>query len=126
MFKVINENKIVGVSEERPNSKFLLPDREIVEDTEHTVSDYEQYQGECLLIDDIPAPSMEEQKEKRAQAYLIEIDPITAHIQRLRDEAEPDEQRIAELIQERAQKVAEIQARYPYPENVESIIASGD
>lgn len=117
MFKVINENKIIGVSEERPNSAFLSSDMEIVEDTEHSVSDYEQYQGEYLLKEDVPAPTLEEQKEKRAQAYLTEVDPITAHIQRERDEEEPDEEKIAELITERAEKVAEIQARYPYPES---------
>lgn len=121
MFKVINENKIVGVSEERPNSTFLLSDREIVEDTEHSVSDYKQYQGEYLLKEDIPAPTKEEQKEKRAQAYLLEVDPITAHIQRERDKAEPDEEKIAALIAERDAKVAEIQARYPYPEESEEV-----
>lgn len=113
MFKVIKDNKIIGVTENKP---VLLDNYEVKEDTEHSVSDYEQYNGEYLLKSDIPAPTMEEQKEKRAQAYLTEVDPITAHIQRLRDDEEPDEQRIAELIEERAEKVAEIQERYPYPE----------
>lgn len=63
-----------------------------------------------------PEQTIEEQKEKRSQAYLAEVDPITVHIQRLRDETEPDEEKIAELIDERAEKVAEIKARYPYPE----------
>ena len=66
-----------------------------------------------------PAPTLEEQKEKRALAYLAEVDPITAHIQRERDEAEPDEEKIATLIDERANKVAEIKERYPYPEESE-------
>lgn len=123
MFKVIKDNKIIGISKQEP---VLLDSYDVEEDTEHVVDDYQQYNGEYLLKSDIPAPTMEEQKEKRAQAYLVEVDPITAHIQRLRDEAEPDEQRIAELIEERAEKVAEIQAQFPYPEDVESIIASGD
>lgn len=67
-----------------------------------------------------PAPTKEEQKERRAVAYATEVDPITAHIQRLRDEAEPNETRIAELIDERAEKVASIKSRYPYPEEEET------
>lgn len=123
MFKVLKDNKIIGVSEQEP---VLLDAYEVQEDTKHSVSDYEQYNGEYLLKSDIPAPSEEEQKEKRAQAYLLEVDPITAHIQRERDEAEPDKEKIAALIEERNQKVQEIKERYPYPENVESIVASGD
>ena len=65
-------------------------------------------------------PTLKEQKVKRAQAYLLEVDPITAHIQRERDEAEPDEEKIAALIAERAAKVEEIKARYPYPEESEA------
>lgn len=123
MFRIIKENKIIGVSEQEP---VLFDNYDVEEDIEHTVSDYEQYNGEYLLKEDIPSPTTEEQKEKRAQAYLMEVDPITAHIQRERDEAEPDEEKIAALIEERNQKVQEIKERYPYPENVESIIASGD
>lgn len=63
-----------------------------------------------------PAPTYEEQKENRAFAYQQEVDPITSHIQRLRDEEFPDEEKIAELIAERADKVQEIKERYPYPE----------
>ena len=124
MFKVVKDDKIIGISAD--NKVVGLVYDEIVEDTEHSLEDYQYNEDQYLLKSDIPAPTMEEQKEKRAQAYLVEVDPITAHIQRLRDEAEPDEQRIEELIEERAEKVAEIQARYPYPEDVESIIASGD
>lgn len=60
-------------------------------------------------------PTEEEQRENRARAYKEEVDPITAHIQRLRDE-EGTEQEVAELINERALKVEEIRERYPYPE----------
>ena len=58
-------------------------------------------------------PTEEEQRENRARAYKEEVDPITSHIQRLRDE-EGTEQEIAELINERALKVEEIKQRYPY------------
>ena len=60
-------------------------------------------------------PTEEEQRENRANAYKEEVDPITSHIQRLRDE-EGTEQEIAELINDRALKVEEIKQRYPYPE----------
>ncbi len=95
---------------------------EIIEDTEHSVSDYMQINGEYLLKSDIPAPTQEEQEAKHAQAYLIEVDPITAHIQRERDEEVPDEEKIAELIQERNQKVQEIKERYPYPVETEEAV----
>ena len=64
-----------------------------------------------------PAPSKEEQSEKRAAAYQQEVDPITSHIQRLRDAEQTEEiaAEIAELIAERDAKVAEIKERYPYP-----------
>lgn len=115
MFKVIKDHKIIGISKEYP---ILSDAHDVEEDTEHTVEDYAQINGngEFMLKSELPAPTEENQKRKRAEAYFLETDPITAHIQRLRDEAEPDEQRIAELLEERAEKVAEIQARYPYPE----------
>lgn len=53
-------------------------------------------------------------KQMRADAYLAEVDPITAHIQRLRDD-DPESEEITELITERSEKVAEIKERYPYP-----------
>ena len=64
-----------------------------------------------------PAPTKEEQKEKRAAAYQQEVDPITCHIQRLADEEQTPEieEEIAELKQERADKVEEIKEKYPYP-----------
>ena len=116
MFKVMKESKIIGISDEYP---VLLGSYDVVEDTEHSVGDYEQYNGEYLLKSDIPAPTYEEQRQKRAAAYVIKVDPITANIQRERDEPEPDEDEIAALISERAEKVAEIKAMFPYPEEEE-------
>ena len=64
-----------------------------------------------------PAPTEEEQRQKREQAYTQEVDPITCHISRLEDEEQTPEieQGIAELKQERSAKVKEIKERYPYP-----------
>lgn len=63
-------------------------------------------------------PTEEEQKENRARAYQQEVDPITSHIQRLRDKEQTEEiiAKINELIVERDQKVLEIQEKYPYNE----------
>lgn len=63
-------------------------------------------------------PTKEEQEQNRANAYQQEVDPITSHIQRLRDEEQTPEveAEIAELIAERDAKVEEIKQRYPYPE----------
>ena len=38
-----------------------------------------------------PAPTKEEQKHAREVAYTAEIDPITSHIQRLRDKEQTEE-----------------------------------
>ena len=64
-----------------------------------------------------PQPTHEEQEEKRAEAYRVEVDPITAHISRLKD-IDPQTQEIIaeieELQTERDGKVAEIKERFPY------------
>lgn len=58
----------------------------------------------------------EEVEQTRKQLYIAEVDPITAHISRLRDEELTPEiaAEIAILVEERKQKVEEIKARYPY------------
>ena len=70
-------------------------------------------------VPDPHIPTDEEQRQHRANAYQQEVDPITAHIQRLRDTnpmTEEVEQEIAELIAEREAKVQEIKERFPYSE----------
>ena len=64
----------------------------------------------------IHIPTDEEQRQNRERAYAQEVDNITAHIQRLRDENPVPEGEIAELIAERDAKVQEIKERYPYME----------
>ena len=128
MFKAIKDNKIIAISEKKEviihtedgdivqevTGEALFPCLvfdEVIEDTEHTIDDYKCYDDEFTLhnID----KDNEYAKKARASAYALEVDPITAHIQRLRDE-EGTEQEIAELINERALKVEEIKQRYPY------------
>ena len=69
-------------------------------------------------IQEIPEhiPTEEEQRQNRANAYQQEVDPITSHIQRLRDMEQTPEiiAEIEQLIAERDAKVEEIKQRYPY------------
>lgn len=74
-------------------------------------------------INEIPepepyVPTDEEQRQYRANAYQQEVDPITSHISRLRDEEQTEEivQEIEQLKEERSLKVQEIKERYPYSE----------
>ena len=65
-----------------------------------------------------PEPTKEEQSRKREEAYTLEVDPITCHINRLKDQEQTPEiiAEIEALKQERDEKVEEIKQRYPYPE----------
>lgn len=72
---------------------------------------------EIKAVPEPPAPTEEEQRENRARAYQSDVDPITSHISRLRDEEQTEEiiAEIEELKAERTAKVEEIKERYPYP-----------
>lgn len=76
--------------------------------------------GEFYFVTKNPEfkPTDEEIRQMRESAYRAEVDPITAHIQRLRDKEPVPEEEIAALIAERDAKVEEIQTRYPYAENI--------
>lgn len=60
MYKAIKDNKIIAISDTDNEFVCLVKD-EVIEDTEHTADDYDQYNGEYLLKSEIPAPSSEEQ-----------------------------------------------------------------
>lgn len=74
MFKIIKENKIIGVSENNP---VLLDKYEVQEETEHTVADYIQVNGEYVLTSS--AEAIEQKKDDvRAvrNSYLVKyVDP---------------------------------------------------
>ena len=116
MYKALKEGKIIAISDTDSEFKFLVKDG-VVEDIEHTCEDYEQYNGEYLLKSEIPAPTEEEQRQKRAEAYRLEKDPITCQITSLRDEEQTPEiiEEINNLLQKRTEVVKDIQERYPYP-----------
>lgn len=78
------------------------------------------WDGNYYLEDEVPpkpAPTKEEQEALREEAYRQEVDPITAHISRLKDEEQTPEiqEEIATLQVERETKVNDIKQRYPYP-----------
>lgn len=122
MFKAIKDSKIIAINETEIKGGIIFDEQ--VEDIEHTITDYEQYNGEYLLKSEFPAPTQEEQKEKRAQAYLLKKDPITCQIQSLRDEEQTPEieEEISELLEKRKQVVQEIKERYPYPVETEEAV----
>ena len=134
MYKAIKDNKIIAIANKqtvvatvdekivpidipKENHFPCLVYDEIIEDIEHTVDDYDQYNGEYLLKPEIPAPTREEQSAKREQAYIAETDPIQTHIDRLKDMEQTPEiiAEIEELRIERDEKIAAIKQRYPYP-----------
>ena len=64
-----------------------------------------------------PEPTKEEQQKAREEAYKAKVDPITCHINRLKDEEQTPEviAEIASLVEERKAKVEDIKQRFPYP-----------
>ena len=76
MWKFIQNNKIKEVREEDTFNRAFY-DGEFIEDTEHTVSDYEQYNGEYVLKQDVPIDYKNEQIRQQRQArYIAEADPL--------------------------------------------------
>lgn len=70
----------------------------------------------------IPEPTRDEISQIRASEYQAKIDPITAHISRLRDKEQTEDvvAEIADLIAERDALVEQIKAEHPYPEEPET------
>ena len=93
----------------------------IVENNHKLGYEIQETEDALLAVYNEPLPpTKEEQKKAREEAYRIEVDPITCHINRLKDEEQTPEviAEIAQLVEERKDKVAEIKARYPYSEEV--------
>lgn len=64
----------------------------------------------------VPEQTRADVEAIRRQLYISRVDPITAHINRLRDEELTPEiaAEIAELVEERKLLVEEIKAQHPY------------
>lgn len=73
------------------------------------------YDGDWYVKGYAPAIDNEYQSKMREKAYEKEVDPITAHISRLRDD-DPESEEIAQLIAERTAKRESIKQKYPYAE----------
>ena len=72
MFKVIKDNKIIGVSENEP---ILLDNYEVEEDTEHSVADFIHVDGEFVLRTDEKAIRQEKnQRIAELKQLLAEAD----------------------------------------------------
>lgn len=72
MFKVIKDNKIIGVSENEP---VLLDNYEVEEDTDHNVDDFIHVDGEFVLKTDDKAIRQEkDQRIAGLKQLLVEAD----------------------------------------------------
>ena len=76
MWKFIQENKIKDIRKENTfDLRFMIG--EVFEDTEHTVEDYEQYNGEFVLKNEVPIEYQNEQIRQQRQArFVAEADPL--------------------------------------------------
>lgn len=70
MFKIIKDNKIIGVSENEP---VLLDKYEVQEDTERTISDYMQVNGEFVLTSSAEAIEQYKAQKRAERDAKIEI-----------------------------------------------------
>lgn len=76
MYKAIKDEKIIAISDTDSEFKFLVKDS-VETDDKHTVSDYDQCNGEYLLKQDVPVDYQNEQIRQQRQArYEAESDPI--------------------------------------------------
>lgn len=112
MYKAIKDNKIIAINE---TGEFpCLVYDEVIEDTEHQVSDYKHYDGEFMLHN--IEKDNEEMKQARADAYTVEVDPLMSEYNRKKTFNLFEEGEEEELMKAIQDKVAEIKARYPYSE----------
>lgn len=140
MYGIIDENKkfiLLDDNRDRLRTTALMLSKETEdgfvpmfdEDTvDEAISEYEEADIETAYNNDkyvkgyAPAIDNEYQRQKREMAYEAEVDPITAHIQRLRDD-EPESEEISILMSQRSAKREEIKQRYPYAEDTEIVEA---
>lgn len=100
----------------------------IVENNHRLGYEIQETEESLLAVYNEPLPpTKEEQQKARANAYTIEVDPITCHINRLKDEEQTPEiiAEIASLVEERKVKVEEIKARFPYSIEESEVIEDG-
>lgn len=135
MFGIIDENKkFIAIDEKRDTLRataLMLAKK--TEDTfvpmfaeeniDAIINEYDDenietaYTGDKYVKGYAPNPDKEYQSGQREKLYVAEIDPITAHISRLKDEEQTPEiiEKITSLVVKRKEKIEEIRAKYPYP-----------
>lgn len=120
MFKAIKDSKIIGICETEIKGGGNFD--EMVEDTEHSVSDYEQYNGEYILKTSVPVDYQNEQTRLQRQVrFAQESDPLKLDYDEAvaRGEEQAEEKKAAWLA-----KKDQIREELPYID--ESILLSGD
>lgn len=76
MYKALKEGKIIAISDTDSEFKYLKKDG-VEGDPNHTCEDYEQYNGEYILKEEVPVDYKNEQiREQRQQRYEVESDPL--------------------------------------------------
>lgn len=114
MYKALKEEKIIAISDTDSEFKFLVKDG-VEGDSNHTCDDYEQYNGEYLLKSEIPAPTEEEQRQKRQQAFTEEADPLRYNYDEDCARYGYDSEQALASKEIWLAKKDEIRERYPYP-----------
>ena len=75
MFKAIKDNKIIALNETGDFS--CLVHDSVEEDTEYTIDDYMQVNGEYVLKQDVPVDYKNEQiRQQRQSRFAMESDPL--------------------------------------------------
>ena len=115
MYKAIKDNKIIAVSDTDSEFKFMVKDS-VVEDIEHVANDYEQYNGEYLLKDDMPVetPTRSQMHELRKQAYAETTDRLSLERMRLQAIGQWNADKELEYQAKMAEMSEEIKAKYPF------------
>lgn len=109
MFKILKDNKIIGISETTPT---LLDNYEVVE-VDEDINDYIQINGEYLLKSENTEYLNEQAEQNRANAYKAEVDNLVAEYMRKKEFNLLSEEELNTLKKEIEDKVAEIKDRYP-------------
>ena len=108
MFKVIKDNKIIGVSENEP---VLLDNYEVIEDIDHNVDDFVQVDGEFVLKTDDKAIRQEkDQRIAELKQLLADTDYIANKLIEAVDDAELQDlkEKYADTLKKRREARAEI------------------
>lgn len=114
MFKAIKDNKIIAINETNyfPCMEIGSDIDEVIEDTEHQMTDYKHYDGEFTLHN--IEKDNEKMKQSRSYAYAVEVDPLMSEYNRKKTFnlfEEGEEEKLMKAIQD---KVAEIKERFSY------------